>query len=184
MKRKIGVLIVDDEVLVRIGIIHAVAWEENGFEIIGEASDGESCLQMARKYQPDLIVLDINMPGMNGLQVLNRLKEEGYSGKVIMLTCYEEFEYVREALRGGADDYVLKSNLNESSILSAILRLDFNRRPEEEEPQNRKMMARKISPAENRRLFLRRDARAYLPYLLFLCHSRKNQRYGKDRKTL
>ena len=86
---------------------------------------------MARKYQPDLIVLDINMPGMNGLQVLNRLKEEGYSGKVIMLTCYEEFEYVREALRGGADDYVLKSNLNESSILSAILRLDFNRRPEE-----------------------------------------------------
>ena len=143
MKRKIGVLIVDDEVLVRIGIIHAVACEENGFEIIGEASDGESCLQMARKYQPDLIVLDINMPGMNGLQVLNRLKEEGYSGKVIMLTCYEEFEYVREALRGGADDYVLKSNLNESSILSAILRLDFNRRPEEEEPRNRKMMAEK-----------------------------------------
>ena len=100
---------------------------------------------MARKYQPDLIVLDINMPGMNGLQVLNRLKEEGYSGKAIMLTCYEEFEYVREALRGGADDYVLKSNLNESSILSAILRLDFNRRPEEEEPRNRKMMAENIS---------------------------------------
>ena len=88
MSRKIKVLIVDDEVLVRIGIIHAFAWEENGFEIVGEAADGEGCLQMARKCKPDLIVLDINMPGMNGLQVLQRLKDEDYPGKVIMLTCY------------------------------------------------------------------------------------------------
>ena len=125
MKRKIKVLIVDDEVLVRIGIIHAFAWEENGFEIVGEAADGESCLQMTRKYRPDLIVLDINMPGLNGLQVLQRLKEEEYPGRIIMLTCYDEFEYVREALRCGASDYVLKSNLSESGLPDAVLRLDY-----------------------------------------------------------
>ena len=123
MERKIKVLIVDDEVLVRIGIIHAFAWEKNGFEIIGEAADGEGCLEMARSYHPDLIVLDINMPGMDGLEVLRRLKEEGYQGKVIMLTCYDEFEYVREAMRGGASDYVLKSNLRESGLPDAVLNL-------------------------------------------------------------
>lgn len=145
MNRKIKVLVVDDEVLVRIGIIHAVRWEENGFEIAGEASDGESCLQMAEKCRPDLIVLDINMPGMNGIQVLHRLKETGYPEKVIMLTCYDEFEYVREALRGGAADYVLKSNLNESGLLAAILRLDYGEGEQtgREETCSRKMMAEK-----------------------------------------
>lgn len=125
MSRKIKVLIVDDEVLVRIGIIHAFSWEDHGFEIVGEASDGETCLQMTRRYQPDLIVLDINMPGMNGLQVLQRLKEEEFPGKIIMLTCYDEFEYVRKALRCGAADYVLKSNLSESGLPDAVLRLDY-----------------------------------------------------------
>ena len=125
MSRKIKVLIADDEVLVRIGIIHAFSWEENGFEIVGEASDGEGCLELTHKYRPDLIVLDINMPGMNGLEVLQRLKEEEYPGKIIMLTCYDEFAYVREALRAGAADYVLKSDLNESCLSDAVLRLEY-----------------------------------------------------------
>ena len=145
MKRKIKVLIVDDEVLVRIGIIHAFSWEENGFEIVGEAADGESCLQMTRKYRPDLIVLDINMPGLNGLQVLQRLKEEEYPGKIIMLTCYDEFEYVREALRCGASDYVLKSNLTESGLPDAVLRLDYgaDKVPAEEDPDSQKIKSEK-----------------------------------------
>ncbi len=145
MERKIKVLIVDDEVLVRIGIIHAFAWEKNGFEIIGEAADGEGCLEMARSYHPDLIVLDINMPGMDGLEVLRRLKEEGYQGKVIMLTCYDEFEYVREAMRGGASDYVLKSNLRESGLPDAVLNLDYEegKQPEGEKTDGRKMRSEK-----------------------------------------
>lgn len=141
MSRKIKVLIVDDEVLVRIGIIHAFAWEENGFEIVGEAADGEGCLQMARKCKPDLIVLDINMPGMNGLQVLQRLKDEDYPGKVIMLTCYDEFEYVREALRCGAADYVLKSNLSECGLPDAVLRLDYGT---DKQPDTENTLSQKI----------------------------------------
>lgn len=145
MNRKIKVLVVDDEILVRIGIIHAIRWEDNGFEIVGEASDGESCLQMAERLRPDLIVLDINMPGMNGIQVLHELKERDYPGKAIMLTCYDEFEYVREALKGGASDYVLKSNLNENGLLGSILSLDYGdeKQAGREEQFDQKIMAEK-----------------------------------------
>lgn len=135
MSRKVKVLIADDEVLVRIGIIHAIDWEKNGFEIVGEALDGESCMKMAEKLQPDLIVLDINMPGMNGIEVMKRLKEKEFGGKVIVLTCYDEFEYVREALRGGASDYVLKSGMSENGLLDAVLRLDYGVK-ERNEPQS------------------------------------------------
>lgn len=72
-----------------------------------------------------MILLDINMPGKNGLQILRELRENGYQGNVIMLTCYDEFEYVRAALRGGANDYVLKSSMNESGLLDAVLHLDY-----------------------------------------------------------
>ncbi len=127
---KVKVLIADDEVLVRIGVIHAIDWEKNGFEIVGEATDGESCLRLAERLQPDLIVLDINMPGMNGIQVLQKLKEQHFLGKVIMLTCYDEFEYVREAMRGGASDYVLKAGMNETGLLDAVKRLEYDKKRE------------------------------------------------------
>lgn len=130
MSSKVKVLIADDEVLVRIGVIHAIDWEKNGFEIVGEATDGESCLRLAERLQPDLIVLDINMPGMNGIQVLQKLKEQRFLGKVIMLTCYDEFEYVREAMRGGASDYVLKAGMNETGLLDAVKRLEYDKKGE------------------------------------------------------
>lgn len=130
MNDKVKVLIADDEVLIRIGIIHAIDWAKNGFEIVGEATDGESCLRLTERLQPDLIVLDINMPGMNGIQVLQKLKERNFQGKVIMLTCYDEFEYVREAMRGGASDYVLKAGMNENGLLDAVKRLDYGGKKE------------------------------------------------------
>ena len=149
MSSKVKVLIADDEVLVRIGVIHAIDWEKNGFEIVGEATDGESCLRLAERLQPDLIVLDINMPGMNGIQVLQKLKEQRFFGKVIMLTCYDEFEYVREAMRGGASDYVLKAGMNETGLLDAVKRLEYDKKggegpKQDQEPKTEQMLRRRM----------------------------------------
>lgn len=123
--RKRSVLIVDDEVLVRIGIKHSIDWEKNGFEIAGEASDGSECLSLVEKLAPDVIILDINMPKINGIEVLKTLKEWKYRGKVIILTCYEELEYARNAMRYGASDYVLKTTINEDGLLHALRDLEF-----------------------------------------------------------
>ena len=126
MKRR--VLIVDDEVLVRIGIRHSVDWESCNFTIIGEASDGIKCLRMMEQYQPDVIILDINMPNMDGIEVLKRIKEIGFQGKVIILTCYNELEYARKAMKYGASDYVLKTTINEDGLLNALNDLVFDDR--------------------------------------------------------
>ena len=114
------VLIVDDEVLVRIGIKHSIAWEQNGFELIGEASDGKEALEMIQKLAPDIVILDINMPVLNGIEVLRELKEQKYKGKVIVLTCFNEIEYARIAMKYGASDYVLKTTLNTDELLNAL----------------------------------------------------------------
>lgn len=120
------VLIVDDEVLVRIGIKHSIAWEQNGFELIGEASDGKEALEMIQKLAPDIVILDINMPVLNGIEVLRELKEQKYKGKVIVLTCFNEIEYARSAMKYGASDYVLKTTLNTDELLNALLDLEFD----------------------------------------------------------
>lgn len=120
------VLIVDDEVLVRIGIKHSITWDQNGFELIGEASDGKEALEMIQKLAPDIVILDINMPVLNGIEVLRELKEQKYKGKVIVLTCFNEIEYARSAMKYGASDYVLKTTLNTDELLNALLDLEFD----------------------------------------------------------
>lgn len=122
-----SVLIVDDEVLVRIGIRHSLEWEKNGFFIAGEASDGDECLEQVKKLTPDVIILDINMPKINGIEVLKKLKEWKYRGKIIVLTCYEELEYARSAMKYGASDYVLKTTIHEDGLLNALKELEFDR---------------------------------------------------------
>lgn len=130
MKRSKSVLIVDDEVLVRIGIRHSLDWEKHGFVLAGEASDGEECMEWVARCRPDVILLDVRMPKMDGIQVLKKLKEKKYRGKVIILTCYEELAYARSAMKYGAADYVLKTTLNENGLLNALEELEF----EEEDP--------------------------------------------------
>ncbi len=124
MKRR--VLIVDDEVLVRIGIRHSIDWESCNFVIAGEASDGIECLRLTEQIQPDVIILDINMPNMDGIEVLKRIKEIGFPVKVIILTCYNELEYARKAMKYGASDYVLKTTINEDGLLNALNDLVFD----------------------------------------------------------
>ncbi len=78
--------------------------------MVGQASNGEEAIQMILKYRPDVVLLDINMPKMNGIDVLRRLKDLGVKSKIIMLTIHKDREYLLEAMKIGADGYVLKDS--------------------------------------------------------------------------
>ena len=105
MKR---IVVVEDEELVRQGIVHAVDWESIGCEVVGEASNGRAGLAVIREKKPDLIVADIKMPVMDGIGMVRELREEGLGVRVIFLTAYSDFSYAQNAVKLGAADYLLK----------------------------------------------------------------------------
>lgn len=114
------ILIVEDEPFVRRTLIQLIDWHSMGFEIIGEADDGEAALEMIEEYEPDLIISDIVMPQMDGIELLRSAKSNGYEGLFVMLTCMNEFEYARQAIEYGAFGYVLKLSMSPDSIKQSL----------------------------------------------------------------
>lgn len=104
---KFGVLVADDEEVIRRGIIGFLK-EYPDFEVVAEAEDGERALELAVEKQPDLCLVDINMPFLNGLQFIEKLKETNPRVVIVIITGYDRFEYAREALRLGTYEYLLK----------------------------------------------------------------------------
>lgn len=102
------VIVVEDEKLVRQGIIFGTNWSQVNCMVVGEAEDGETGIAAIRKYQPDLVVTDICMPKMNGIEMIQKLQEENINPVVIFLTAYDEFSYAQQAVKLGAVDYLLK----------------------------------------------------------------------------
>lgn len=115
------VLVVDDEVFVRKGIVLETDWAALGFEVAAEAKNGLEGLDAVHKYNPDLIICDIRMPKMGGIEMLKALREEGNRVHVIFLTAYGEFEYAKEALKLYAFDYILKP-FEDGELEEAVLR--------------------------------------------------------------
>ncbi|MFS0870862.1 response regulator [Paenibacillus xylanilyticus] len=101
-------LVVDDEALFRQGLIHLVRNNPLGWEVVGEAADGEEAIQAVNSCTPDLIITDINMPVMDGLDLAERIHESGQDIMIIILTGYREFEYAQRAIRYGAIEFLLK----------------------------------------------------------------------------
>ena len=112
---QIKLLLVDDHSLVRQGIKQILELEED-LEVIGQASDGEEAIKKAQELKPDIILLDINMPKLNGINTLRKLKDIDTTTKVIMLTFYEDREYIFETLNLGVNGYILKDAESESLI--------------------------------------------------------------------
>lgn len=102
------VLVVEDEEMIRKGIVLAVDWAALDCVVVGEASNGEEGLRAAQRYAPTLIITDLKMPKMDGIEMLRRLREEGNNAFVIILTAYDSFAYAQSALRLGAVDFLLK----------------------------------------------------------------------------
>ncbi|GGA02627.1 AraC family transcriptional regulator [Paenibacillus marchantiophytorum] len=115
------VLIVDDEKIIRIGLKMMIPWEQHGFELIGAAEDGEAAMALVEQYTPDIVITDLKMPRLNGLELIQKLKEaQFFSGKIIAISNYGEFDLVREAMKLGAIDYLLKVTLKPENLLDSM----------------------------------------------------------------
>lgn len=118
--RKPRIMIVDDDTMVRIGLKTVINWEENGFLLVGEAQDGQRALALAETQRPDIIITDIKMPGMDGIELIRQLRARGNPAAILVLSSYDEFDLVKKALKLGARDYLLKLNLEPEELLRGL----------------------------------------------------------------
>lgn len=120
MRTKKTVLIVDDDALARIGIKSITNFEKYGYTLIGEENNGTDALETILASRPDIVLCDVKMPGLNGVELLLECKKQGIPSTFIMLSSYDDFTFVKEALTNGASDYILKGSLEEEVIISAL----------------------------------------------------------------
>jgi len=116
--RPIRIFLADDHTVLRAGL-RALLDAESDMEVVGEAGDGVSCVRQAAALQPDVVLLDINMPHCNGLEALTLLREQTPSSRVLILTMHDDAGYLRQALTSGGAGYVLKQSASEE-LLTAI----------------------------------------------------------------
>jgi len=116
---KIKVLIADDHSMVRQGLKQILELEDD-IKVIAQASNGEEAIKIAKQYKPDVILMDINMPVMNGLQAIKELKKESADFKIIVLTIHQDREYLVKTVQMGAEGYILKDA--EASVLIDAIR--------------------------------------------------------------
>ena len=104
----IKVFLVEDEYAIREGIKKSVDWEKDGFELVGEAGDGEMAFPKILKTKPDILITDIRMPFMDGLELSRLVKKELPEIKIVVLSGYDDFNYAKQAISIGVEEYILK----------------------------------------------------------------------------
>ena len=102
------IFLVEDEVVVRETIKKMIPWEQYGYQLVGEAPDGEVALPMIRNLKPDLLVTDIKMPFMDGLTLSKMVRKDFPDMKIVILSGYDDFNYAKQAINIGVEDYLLK----------------------------------------------------------------------------
>ena len=116
------VMIVDDEYYFREALKVSLDWEELGFTICAEAKNGNDALLKADELSPDIVLVDINMPVMDGLEFVKEIKNKGLDCKIVILTGHSEFQYAKQAVQLGVHNYLLKP-VNEKELMESLLDL-------------------------------------------------------------
>jgi len=114
------VLIVDDEVLVRNDLRTLIDWESQGFFMCGEANNGANAIHMIEKLTPSIVIFDINMPVLDGVALSKYISEHFKHIKMIIISSYDNYDYVRETMKNGAIDYLLKHRINSTTLIAAL----------------------------------------------------------------
>ena len=117
----VNVLVVDDEPIVRMGLKTLVDWEIHGFKHAGEAEDGEEAWSQIEALQIDIVITDLVMPRMDGLELICKLETHFRPVAVIALSCMDDFTYVKEAMKHGAKDYILKPTMEPDQLIQILL---------------------------------------------------------------
>ena len=114
------ILVVDDEFIMRQGIKHMIDWEKEGFQVIGQASNGQEALEIIKENPPDIIISDIVMPQIDGIELTKFIQANYPQIQIIILSSFSDFEYVKSSFQYGAVDYILKPSLNPTELLKTL----------------------------------------------------------------
>ena len=118
----LSVLIVDDERAICFLLRKLIHWEELGLTCLGTASSGAEAYRLAREQKPDILITDIQMPGMNGLELIEKVQKEQPDTSFVIVSGYQEFEYAKQAIRFGVEDYLLKP-IKENELNAILSRI-------------------------------------------------------------
>ncbi|QMV43176.1 response regulator transcription factor [Cohnella cholangitidis] len=131
------VMIVEDDVMYRYAIRSSMEWEKEGFRICAEAINGKHALTLLQDCRPDIVITDINMPEMNGIDLIAELQEHHPFIKIIVLSSYDDFPFVKQALKSGAKDYLLKHELEPGELADLMKRLKEDSAEYEHSPETK-----------------------------------------------
>ena len=123
MNKKFTILIVEDHTLLRHGLVDMIVSDPT-LEVVGEVDNGRDAIQQAKILMPDLILMDLNLPIMNGTEALSEIKRANPNIKVMVLTVHKADEYIRDTLKSGADGYMLKNATRDEFMLAVHTVLD------------------------------------------------------------
>ncbi|GBG56399.1 response regulator transcription factor [bacterium BFN5] len=118
---KIRIIIADDHAVLRSGLKALLSYTPQ-FDVIGEAGDGLTAIKMVEENNPDILILDLSMPGMNGVECIKEIRSRGLSCRILVLTMYDDEEYIKEVMRSGADGYVLKKSAD-TELIEGIIKI-------------------------------------------------------------
>lgn len=144
------VLIVEDEMFVRLGIQMSVEWEKLDMQVIADVANGQQAWEVYEKECPDIVLTDIRMPIMDGMELIRRIREKNAETRIVILSCLEEFQMVREAISMGVSDYILKLTMTQEDMEKILRKV----RTELEVMRSRKKPEQEVSLEEKKRVLL------------------------------